>query len=102
MTDDERNAAVGWWACAGCGLTYPSSVDECNAYECQEDPINNPPHYTKGEIQPLDVIDDWKLGFYLGNCVKYIARAPHKGKELEDLKKARFYLDGYIKKLEGK
>lgn len=40
-------------------------------------------------------------GFCLGNTVKYIARAPYKGKTLDDLKKARWYLDHEIKRLEG-
>jgi hypothetical protein len=47
-----------------------------------------------------DAIEDWQLGFHLGNVVKYIARAQHKGSELEDLKKAAWYLSRYIKKLE--
>lgn len=66
------------------------------------DMINNPPHYTKGKIEPIDVIEDWKLGFNDGNAVKYIARAPHKGTQLQDLKKARWYLDRLIQQLEGK
>lgn len=63
------------------------------------DPINRPQHYNQGKIQPLDVIDDWKLGYYEGNVLKYLARHKHKN-GLEDLKKARFYLDRYIKLLE--
>ena len=63
----------------------------------KKDKINHPAHYTFGKIEPLDVIEDWKLGYHLGNVVKYIARAPYKGTGLEDLKKARFYLDRYIK-----
>jgi len=54
-----------------------------------------------GRFEVIDVIDDWKLDFSLGNAVKYIARAAHKGTELEDLKKARWYLDHEIKKLEA-
>ena len=54
--------------------------------------INYPPHYTQGSIEPIDVITDWALGFELGNAVKYIARSAHKGAELEDLEKARWYL----------
>lgn len=63
------------------------------------DPIN-PPHYQAGSIQPIDAIEDWKLGFSLGNAVKYIARHQHKGAPLEDLKKARWYLDREIQRLE--
>lgn len=67
------------------------------------DAINHPPHYTFGRYEPIDVIDDWGLGFSLGNAVKYIARAGRKDptKTVEDLKKARFYIDHEIKKHGG-
>ena len=60
--------------------------------------VNHPPHYNTGEYEVIDVIEDWGLGFHAGNVVKYIARAKHKGNELEDLRKARFYLDRLINK----
>lgn len=67
--------------------------------------INHPSHYNVGKFEVIDVIEDWKLGFNLGNAVKYIARSGHKGrkaKHLEDLEKARWYLDRQIQKLGGK
>lgn len=54
--------------------------------------VQHPSHYNAGKFEVIDVIEDWKLGFNLGNTVKYLARAEHKGKELEDLKKAAWYL----------
>jgi len=66
------------------------------------DPINYPPHYTATAIEPIQAIEAWGLGFCLGNCVKYIARAGRKGPALEDLKKARWYLERQIKQMEGK
>lgn len=56
------------------------------------DLVNNPPHYTKHkiELEPLDLLQH--LPFCLGNCLKYIIRAKDKENELQDLKKARFYL----------
>jgi len=62
------------------------------------DPINHPSHYTHGDIEPIDAIEAWQLGFCLGNVVKYIARAGHKGDRLEDLKKARWYLEREIER----
>lgn len=56
------------------------------------DAVNHPAHYTFGKIEVIDVIEDWKLGFHLGNSVKYIARADHKGNRIQDLRKAAFYL----------
>lgn len=64
------------------------------------DSINRPAHYTHGAVEPIDAIESWKLGFHLGNVVKYIARAEHKGSQLAALKKARWYLDREIARLE--
>lgn len=58
--------------------------------------VNHPSHYNFGSIEVIDAIDDWHLGFYEGQVVKYVARAKHKHNELEDLKKARWYLDRRI------
>lgn len=63
------------------------------------DMINKPPHYTH-EIEPIDVIEAWELGFHLGNVVKYMARYEHKGTKVQDLKKALWYLDRYVRRLE--
>lgn len=63
----------------------------------QEDVINHPSHYTRGKIEVIDFIEDQQLPYHLGNVIKYIARAGNKGDKLEDLKKARWYLDRYIK-----
>lgn len=67
------------------------------------DNVNNPRHYTDGNIEVIDFIEDKKLGFHLGNAVKYIARAGKKdpSKLVEDIKKAIWYLERYIKKLES-
>lgn len=64
------------------------------------DNVNHPQHYNVGGIEVIDAIEAWQLGFHLGNVVKYVARAAHKGRALEDLKKARWYLDRAIAKLE--
>ena len=73
-----------------------------NAEDCKEDPVNRPSHYTDGKIEVIDFIEDKKLGFCLGNAVKYIARAGKKdpAKEVEDLKKAEWYVKRRIKELE--
>ncbi len=68
--------------------------------------VNHPTHYG-GENNPYEaikVIDAWDLGFSLGNTVKYISRAGKKesDKELQDLKKAMWYLQHHIENLEKK
>lgn len=66
------------------------------------DAVNHPQHYGGGDnpYEAIKVIEAWGLGFCLGNTVKYISRAGKKGSALEDLKKARWYLEREIKKLE--
>jgi hypothetical protein len=65
------------------------------------DAVSHPPHYNAGKIEVIDAIEDWELGFHLGNAVKYIARAKHKGTELQDLRKAAWYLNRFIEKRGG-
>lgn len=62
------------------------------------DTINHPAHYTQGKHESIDIIEDQGhlRGFCYGNVLKYMHRAPHKGKELKDLKKARWYLNKLI------
>jgi hypothetical protein len=66
------------------------------------DPVQHPTHYTQGKIEIIDYILDQKMGFCEGNVIKYTSRYRYKGKPLEDLKKARFYLDALIKLEEEK
>lgn len=62
------------------------------------DPVEHPAHYTFGKIEVLDAIEDWGLDYHRGNILKYLVRAGKKGDKLiEDLRKARFYLDRYIR-----
>jgi hypothetical protein len=60
------------------------------------DLINHPPHYTQGGVETIDFIEAKKLGYNLGNVVKYITRADHKGSRIEDLRKAKWYLEREI------
>jgi hypothetical protein len=70
----------------------------------EKEMVNHPNHYggKNNEYESIKVIDAWELGFSLGNTVKYISRAGKKGKdkELEDLRKALWYLQHHIETLE--
>lgn len=56
--------------------------------------VNHPPHYQAANgMEAIDVIEAFGLGFNLGNVTKYILRAGRKGDAVEDLKKARWFLD---------
>ena len=84
------------------------------AHEVKDDPVNHPSHYTDGKIEVISFIEDKGLieGFCKGNAIKYISRAGKKEsaalqideKEIQDLKKARWYLDyliGYYERKKG-
>ena len=73
---------------------------ELDIKEDKKEMINHPSHYNMGKYEAIDVIEDWNLGFNLGNTVKYISRAGHKDNILQDLKKALWYLDREIKRIE--
>lgn len=70
-------------------------------FRMKKDTVNHPAHYTRGKIECIDFIEDQALGFHLGNAVKYIVRAPFKGKAKEDIKKAIWYLQRYLTTLDG-
>jgi hypothetical protein len=67
------------------------------------DMVNHPEHYTDGGIETIDFIEAKKLPYHLGNAVKYISRAgkKDKSKTVEDLQKAIWYVERYIKFVEG-
>lgn len=65
--------------------------------------VENPSHYNSGKIEVIDFIEDQKLGFCLGNVIKYVSRAGKKdsSKTIEDLEKAKWYLEREIKNLKN-
>lgn len=79
---------------------FRSDKSECTHPE--DDAVNHPSHYTDGKIEVIDYIEDKKLGFCLGNAVKYISRAGKKNpdKEVEDLQKAIWYINRRITEVE--
>ena len=65
--------------------------------------VDHPDYYKRGGIEAIDAIEAWGLGFHLGNVVKYIARAGRKTADsLQDLRKAAWYLDREIERMEHK
>lgn len=81
-----------------------SDTTVSNTNDVSKDMVNNPPHYTalKTGGFPLEAIDVTQhFNFCRGNVIKYVWRAGRKGPALEDLKKARWYLDKEIESLES-
>lgn len=88
--DDKYTKFIAWYL-------GKEKIEIKNTEETQEkDIINHPEHYTKGGIEVREFIDSWKLDFNSGNVIKYVVRAPYKGTELQDLKKAQNYLNHLI------
>lgn len=121
MTIDEKKEMLMEWCNTHCCANCPLSVVNRSCFQCPEDidlnydiisrvkenaptadPVNRPAHYTDGKIEVIEYIEDKKLGFCLGNAIKYISRAGKKNpdKEIEDLKKAKWYIERRIKELE--
>ena len=84
-------------------LTPTQNIERANKYlnkineTIPTDNVNNPSHYNTGTIEVIEVIEDWKLNFNLGNAIKYIGRCEHKNNKEEDIKKAIWYLERELK-----
>ena len=67
--------------------------------------VNHPQHYNMGGIEVIDALEAWGFGegFNRGNAIKYIARAGRKNREteIEDLKKAAWYINREIERMEA-
>lgn len=59
-------------------------------------PITAPSHYTRSSIQPVDVIRAWDLDYFTGSCLKYLCRFRYKGTPVEDIKKAKRFLEMWL------
>jgi hypothetical protein len=71
------------------------------------DPVNKPPHYNTGEIECIDYIKqtlglDGYIAYCHGNLIKYQHRYRYKGRPVEDLDKARWYLERMLEGIREK
>ena len=95
-------------ACYDCGGDCLKGIEAWLGLECETeenqpaDNVNHPNYYNSGRIEVIDFIEDKELGFHLGNAVKYISRAGRKDadKTVEDLRKAVWYINRQIQRLE--
>jgi hypothetical protein len=67
----------------------------------EKEMVDHPSHYNQG-IETIEYIESWSMNFNTGNVIKYVTRAGYKNDQLEDLKKAMWYLDREIQRLENK
>ena len=83
---------------AGCIMGQKWGIED----NFKKDIVNNPSHYTFGNVECIDAIESSMskesfCGFLKGNVIKYIWRYEHKGRSIEDLKKCKWYLNKLIK-----
>ena len=77
-------------------ISCPNITETTSTLDAETDMVNSPPHY-KAHASGVECIQITEhMGFNLGNAVKYIWRSDEKGKTIEDLKKARWYIDREI------
>jgi Protein of unknwon function (DUF3310) len=76
-------------------------IEDKQPSQDSHDRVNSPLHYRFGGIETIDFIEAKKLGYHLGNVVKYVSRADYKDNRLEDLKKAQWYLNRAIENAEA-
>ena len=124
MTNRDKLAGIAREIIKECKEYYPNCCDDCRYGDTvglccfkdrpttwgveiadkgtQPDSVNHPNHYNSGRIEVIDFIEDKGLGFHLGNAVKYISRAGRKdpARTVEDLRKAAWYLNRQIERLE--
>jgi len=77
-------------------MEITSSNTPITMEEPAADPVNHPAHYKVGGMETIDFIEAKGLTYHLGNAVKYISRADHKGNRKQDLEKAKWYLERAI------
>ncbi len=79
-------------------MNYQKQKEEQKDMEAQENKemVNHPDHYQGNKFEVIDVIEDYNLGFSLGNAIKYILRSDKKGNRKQDLKKAIWYIQREI------
>ena len=87
----------------GSGVYQQAKAD---AGKLEIDMVNHPAHYTAGNVECIDALESMSMGYHdtvqaalAWQVVKYVWRSPLKGKQLEDLQKAQFYLNRLIEKV---
>ena len=96
---DIHGAFTEFYPCEKQKKVNKETIKNPNRY-AEEERVNHPEHYTKGGIEVHDFISAWRMDFDAGNVIKYVTRAPYKNNKLEDLKKARWYLNKLIEEAE--
>lgn len=92
-TTKGRNRKADWKTLHISTSDKPIANPQIELLEPKHDPVNHPAHYKVGGIETIDFIEAKRLNYNLGNVVKYVTRADHKGNRKQDLEKAIWYLN---------
>jgi len=92
-TTPKRMAQLAYEAGRKYRMEGSETQRQIEMFEPKPDAVNHPAHYKVGGIETIDFIEAKKLGYNLGNVVKYLTRADHKGNRKQDLEKAKWYLE---------
>lgn len=87
-------------------MAEANNIDKYGAHKVmkeitEREMVNHPDHYQGNKMEVIDIIEDYSLGFSLGNAVKYILRADKKGNKKQDLEKAIWYINRELDKFKG-
>jgi hypothetical protein len=97
LVDEYKQAKAtkkdGDWKQLGLFSSNTSVTPKIRMEGNRADPVNHPAHYKVGGIETIDFIEAKKLNYNIGNVVKYLTRADHKGNRKQDLEKAKWYLE---------
>jgi len=100
LVDEYKQAKAtkkdGDWKQLGLFSSNTSVTPKIRMEGNRADPVNHPAHYKVGGIETIDFIEAKKLNYNIGNVVKYLTRADHKGNRKQDLEKAMWYLNREI------
>lgn len=90
--------------CADCAVKEQAYNNMGTPMQEKKEQVDHPKHYNHGKFEVIDVIEDWQVDFHIGNVIKYVSRAGRKNDdtEIQDLKKALWYLKRKIEILEKK
>jgi homoserine dehydrogenase len=99
FSSDKSLEQLAYEAGVGMAKARMEGQRQIEMLEPKADPVNNPAHYTVGGIETIDFIEAKQFGYNLGNVIKYVTRADHKGNKMEDLCKAQWYLAREINSL---